>query len=49
VFPELDVGQLPGDLGLALTAFVLALPVGWNRFKRNCPAAPDLSQEQRDT
>lgn len=35
---ELDVGQLLGDLGLVLTAFVLALPVGWDRFKRNRPA-----------
>ncbi|MDX1566679.1 MAG: MgtC/SapB family protein [Longimicrobiales bacterium] len=35
---ELDVGQLLGDLGLALAAFVLALPVGWDRFKRNRPA-----------
>lgn len=35
---ELDIQQLLGDLGLALTAFVLALPVGWDRFRRNRPA-----------
>ena len=35
---ELDVGQLLRDLGLALAAFILALPIGWDRFKRNRPA-----------
>lgn len=37
-FTELSLDQLLGDPGLALTAFVLALPVGWDRFKRNRPA-----------
>lgn len=35
---ELDIQQLLGDLGLALTAFALAVPVGWDRFRRNRPA-----------
>lgn len=38
MFAELEIQQLLTDLGLALTAFVLALPVGWDRFKRNRPA-----------
>lgn len=38
MFTELDVGQLMGDMGLALVAFVLALPAGWDRFKQNRPA-----------
>lgn len=35
---QLDVQQLLADLALALTAFVLALPVAWERGERYRPA-----------
>lgn len=38
MFTDLSFDQLLGDMGLALAAFVLAFPVGWDRFKQKRPA-----------
>lgn len=35
---QLDVQQLLADLALAVTAFVLALPLGWERHEQDRPA-----------
>ena len=36
--PTLDWGRVLGDLGLLTAAFVLALPVAWDRYRTQKPA-----------
>lgn len=36
--PEIEFSSLLGDIGLILLAFVLALPVAWDRYAQDRPA-----------